>query len=169
MLLDSQGDRDAAENYYRLDELLDGRLDKTLNSFVRKKYLRALEVALTLEPGPGRQAMLLALSAGVSSQVRNHELLDANEQLTELLRRDKPELAELDALSHKVQAYLGIIHKKFDQAWDADKKSGHDMGKTAFAWFEHEMICFTDAIRATLRETLRKVPPAATAPAAKGD
>lgn len=152
MLRDPKADPDQVGSYVHLPELMAGEYAAQLNSIVTKRYTAALTAAMTVPPGEARHALLTALSSAVGTHLRNGELMEDKERLTQRLATEMPDAQLLEQGHQKVRVFLRGVTDAFKKAWAADKARGMDMSKSSMAWFEHELLTYAPAIQGAVRD-----------------
>lgn len=111
-----------------------------------------LEHALTLPEGATREVLLRHLNMGLFGQQRRKELYESNQKLSEQLKTEKPDLAELNLLLSPFATWVKLLRDKFRQVYEVESKKGQDLWKTAWPWYEHELYCYTDAMQHQIKK-----------------
>lgn len=128
--------------------------------FQLKNLRSALEYALAQPEGEVRELLLRVLHSALMDKQQRRRLSDEVSGLKEQLKAESPALAEVSESGQRLQCWTKLLRRKYEEAVEAERKKGVDVWSTAWAWYGHELYCYTDAMSHEVRKLERSyVPP----------
>ncbi|VTU42583.1 MULTISPECIES: hypothetical protein [unclassified Variovorax] len=103
-------------------------------------YRKGLDAVLQLPEGEHRENGLRALNAGLAAAARSNTAWNQNRDLKVQLATEQPALSEFNQVAAGIRYSLTELLKKFRAVYGQEVARGVDMSKTAWPWFEHELI-----------------------------
>lgn len=137
-------------SHEELCKLLDDPDSLGLPAHLLKAPREGLQHALTLPEGETRLLLLRLLNTDLR-RIRTYRSLYADvNQLSAQLKAERPDTATLREGTQRLRAWIKLLREKLKKAGDTERAKGVDTWATSWAWFEHELYCYTDAMLAQL-------------------